>query len=100
MYNLEKEIKKHIKDLHDATTNVSSIKQIMKHDIAERIYIHGLEMFKPIYEVIDEYPIVCLALVGEMIRIGVIDNFFDDIYRGNIPAMAKEYREFYERKLR
>lgn len=70
-------------------------KKILEHNLVNLIYEHGIKVLKPLYENIDEYPVVCIVLAGGLVKLGVIRNFFKEENRANILKMVQEYKDFY-----
>ena len=68
---------------------------IMDTHMASLIYEKGMKILKPIYDNLDQYPAVCIVLMGGLVKLGVIRNFFREENRGNIIAMIKECKDFY-----
>ena len=74
-----KSIKKLIVDLANATRKCTKVRCISNHSIANKIYEYGMSMLPALYEKIDEEPITCIVLSGELIRLGLISNFYEEI---------------------
>jgi hypothetical protein len=70
--------------------------KIMDTYLAGLIYEHGMKILKPLYESIDDYPVVCIILAGGLIKLGIVRNFYHEENRGNIINMIQEYKNFYK----
>ncbi len=81
--------------VHDNPTIYNKPDKIMNTYLAGLIYEHGMKILKPIYDNIDQHPSVCIVLMGGLVKLGVIRNFFLEENRGNMLKMIQECKDFY-----
>jgi len=88
-----------IKQLHETVASNPEVYnkpfKIMDTKLANLIYEHGLKILRPLYDSVDKYPVTCIVLVGGLVKLGVIRNFFKEQNRGKIDFMVEEFKDFY-----
>ena len=94
-FYIEDRIQTLIRIADNETGGYSTFLPRILHHCSQEVITYGNKAFKSIYELIDKHSLICLSILFQFIKLGILPKIFKKENSGKIKLQVKEFKEYY-----